>query len=124
MAGTVHVVSFALTGDGWLALIFVMLGIGLVVSGVKEFDARLRKKKGLPPRPPRAPRQPMDVSPFTASLLSGQSERSYYPRGITATTPSGVRVSVRCPHRSGHRSPDLAIQCGEREKARIETHGR
>jgi hypothetical protein len=67
--------------------------------------------------------QPMDISPFTASLISGQNEPSYKPTGITAVTPSGTRVYVRCPH-TGHRTPELAVACGQREKARIERTGR
>jgi hypothetical protein len=79
---------------------------------------RWKSQQGKPPR------QPMDGSPFLAGVISGNNERSYYPRGMTAPTPSGVTVTVRCPHRAGHRSPDLAVACGRREKARIETTGR
>jgi hypothetical protein len=116
-----HVMSSTLSGGGWVAVLLFWLGIAAVASFFKERSEKRRKALGLPPK---TPRQPMDISPGTASLLSGQSERGYKPRGITAITPSGIRVTVRCPHRSGHRSPDLAVACAEREKARIERTGR
>jgi hypothetical protein len=102
-------------------LVLVMCGVAIVVALIGMAVEKRRKKLGLPPRQPR---QPMDISPFTASLLSGTNERAYKPRPVTATTPSGIRVTVRCPHRNGHRSPDLVVKCAQAEKARIERTGR
>lgn len=118
---TGHVLAASASGSGWIAWVFILLGIMTVVGFFKDKAEKRRKALGLPPKQPR---QPMDISPGTVSLLTGQSERGYKPRGITAITPSGIRVTVRCPHRSGHRSPDLAVACAEREKARIERTGR
>jgi len=119
-----HVIAGALetmTANDWL----IVCGIVIVIAIPGAIIENHRKKHPPKhPREPRQPRQPMDISPFTASLLSGQREQGYKPRGITAVTPSGIRVTVRCPHRSGHRSPDLAVACGQREKARIERIGR
>jgi hypothetical protein len=116
-----HVLAASASGPGWIVWLVVVGGIMAVFGYFKEKAEKRRKELGLPPK---TPRQPMDISPNTASLLSGQSEPSYKPTAITAVTPSGIRVTVRCPHRSGHRSPDLAVACAEREKARIERTGR
>jgi hypothetical protein len=69
--------------------------------------------------------RPTDISPWWASLFTGFREPGYKPRhAITVTTPSGVRTEVRCPHRHGHRSPDLALDCQQNEAARIRRAGR
>lgn len=66
---------------------------------------------------------------FTAGLVSGIPQRHYKPcmpdgSPIIAYTPAGVRVLVKCPHRSGHPTPRQAVNCGQREIERIERTGR
>ena len=104
-----------------LAILAGVILLGGIAAAVRNADRKARAKQGLPPRPPR---EPADISPATSALLGLDAGRGYKPRGITATTPAGIRVTVRCPHRSGHRSPALAVACGEREKERIERTGR
>ena len=116
-----HVFSETLTAGGWLVMFLIWCGLAAVGAFFKEQGEKRRKKLGLPPKPPR---QPMDISPFTAGVLGMGDTGSYKPRGVTAITPSGIRVTVRCPHRNGHRTPDLAVACGQREKDRIERTGR
>lgn len=48
----------------------------------------------------------------------------YRPARVAARTPSGITVAVSCPHLSGHRTPDAAVACAQRVKARIEAYGR
>lgn len=95
-----------------IGLIVVCLGILLACGAIAE----VMKRK--PARPVA------DISPFTASLLGANGERSYFPGGVTAMTPGGIKVQVRCPHLTGHRSPELAVACAGREKERIELTGR
>jgi hypothetical protein len=126
---TQHIPHYLACAQGWACSdghinaygLFLMLGIALAGAALKAAWDALRKKAGLPPPKPR---QPADISPFTAGLLGDSAARSYYPRGITAVTPHGTRTRVRCPHKTGHRTPELAVSCGHREKARIETLGR
>lgn len=99
----------------WLVFLAVILVMGAIADAVEKHRKR---------HPGRVPKEPADISPFTVALFSGRRERAYRPAGVYAVTPGGVRVHVRCPHVTGHRSPGLAVQCGEREKARIETYGR
>jgi hypothetical protein len=95
------------------ALLLIVLGIvifvGLIGAAVKSGS----KSAGV--------RSRATSKPFTASVTSNGR---YKPRSVTATTPSGVKVTVRCPHRNGHPSPDLAVKCGQAQKARIERTGR
>ena len=116
-----HVLYETLSGTGWLVMIMIWVGIAGIAGFFKERGDKKRKAQGLPPK---MPRQPMDISPFTAGVLGMGDTGSYKPTGVSAITPSGIRVRVRCPHRAGHRTPDLAVQCGQREKERIERTGR
>ena len=70
----------------------------------------------------RLPREPVDASPFTAALLSGQSQPAYTSR-YRAVTPRGVLVSGKCCYR-GHRSPGLAVAHAQAVSARIARTGR
>jgi hypothetical protein len=88
---------------GVAALFLIIFGY----AAVKERLRLRRQKAGLPPR------QPMDFPPLSGS--------SYKPTGVTAVTQTGIRVRVSCPHRGGHKTPELAVACGEREKNRIES---
>lgn len=102
----------------------IICGVALLISVPLIIRDERRKRKGIRPKP-KLPREPrLDVSPFTAGLLGLDDGRAYKPRGITAVTPRGVRVTVHCPHVTGHRSPGLAVACAQREKQRIERLGR
>jgi hypothetical protein len=98
-----------------------MHAVGLVVLAVAFLGIGILRERHRKAHPDR---EPADISPFTASLWSGQREQGYKPAGIYAVTPGGIRVRVSCPHRFGHRSPGLAVACGEQVKARIEKTGR
>ena len=53
----------------------------------------------------------MDISPFTAGVFGMGDTGSYKPTGVTAFTPSESACG-RCALTRGHRTPDLAVQCG------------
>jgi hypothetical protein len=116
MTHTVMTHYLACSPNGWgctnghvnanFALVFIAVAMVIALAGMA--NERWRKRHGLPPRQPRPPR------------------RNYYPTGMYAHTPSGIRVKVRChcPAGTRHRTPDEAVRCGLREKARIERVGR
>ena len=119
----------ACTDYGWscdkgntlsVAYLFVCGGIALAVAFLKAAWTALEKRAGMVPRPPRPP---ADSSPAAHALLTGQPTPGYKPSGIRARTPSGITVTVRCPHQYGHRTPDHAHACGMAEKERIERRG-
>jgi hypothetical protein len=124
-----HVVACALcstnphASQNWLWVLGIgipVLAIGITVQAVKEKDAAKRKAAGLPPKPPR---EPMDISPGTAALLSGQGQQAC-TAAVNAVTPAGIRVRQRRCCARGHRSPGLAVQHADAIKRRIETTGR
>ena len=94
------------------AFITVLVFIG--VFGAIALIARAREHS-----------EPLDISPFLAEVIGGYgNERSYRGKPATAVTPKGLTVTVRCPHRHGHRSPQLAVSCVSRERSRVERYGR
>jgi hypothetical protein len=72
----------------------------LIIGFIRAEQVRTGKR---PPREPRA-----DISPFTASLISGETSPAY-TAPVQAVTPGGIRVrQARCCAR-GHVSPALAV---------------
>jgi hypothetical protein len=105
-AGTSH-----LTALGW----FVVIAFGCLLAAIADW---WRKKN---PKPPREPRS--DISPFTKSLLTGETSPAY-TAPVNAVTPGGIRVrQARCCAR-GHVSPALAVKHADAIRRRIETTGR
>ena len=103
-----------MTGTGLLltcAVAFVIAVCGMVWEKVTG-------KQAFRPREPRS-----DCSPFTESLLTGETVTPW-TAPVSAVTPAGMTVTVtRCCDR-GHRSPALAVSHAAEVARRIGTTGR
>jgi hypothetical protein len=101
----------------------LLIGIGAVVLAIACVVDHYRRKLGRPPLGSR-PREPRtDMSPFTASLLSGQNVQAY-TAPVRAVTPGGIPVRYRRCCDRGHQSPAQAVAHAAAVKRRIETTGR
>ena len=103
-----------MTGAGFLltcAVVFVIAVCGMIYEKVTG-------KQAFRPREPRS-----DYSPFTESLLTGESVTAY-TAPVTAVTPGGITVSQPACCGRGHRSPGLAVSHAAAVARRIATTGR
>ena len=91
----------------------ILFGLALLIGAIRAIAKGVgnsgNRKRRLPPEPMT------DMSPFTASLLSGRNVPAYTAK-VTAVTPAGITVrQSRCCAR-GHQSPAQAVAHANRSR--------